>query len=160
MIARLFGTRTHHSPPEGVGVALEVDGSVGRDGVLLREVDEVAGEDQAEEADVEGCDQLLAVNEDDGAEEAPGAGLTVHVQHPQDLKEPDAPDGRGSEHLAAAGFIFGRFFGVIFGQLNYPAMLRIFHRRTQIFTATRRFFQCRRECHFNGSFSRKETYKK
>ena len=52
--------RTYHSPPEGVGVALEVGlVGVGSHGVLLGEVDEVAGEDEAEEADVQRRDQLL-----------------------------------------------------------------------------------------------------
>ena len=52
--------RTYHSPPEGVGVALEVGlECVGSDGVLLGEVHEVAGEDEAEEADVKRRDQLL-----------------------------------------------------------------------------------------------------
>ena len=53
--------RTHHSPPEGVRVALEVGlERVGAHGVLLGEVDEVAGEDEGEEPDVERRDQLLA----------------------------------------------------------------------------------------------------
>ena len=51
---------TYHSPPEGVGVALEVGlVGVGSHCVLLGEVDEVAGEDEAEEADVQRRDQLL-----------------------------------------------------------------------------------------------------
>ena len=48
--------RTHHSPPERVRVALKVRLPVWSDGVLLREVDEVTGEDQAQETDVEGGD--------------------------------------------------------------------------------------------------------
>ena len=52
--------QTHHSPPEGVRVALEVGlECVGPHGVLLGEVDEVAGEDEAQEADVQRRDQLL-----------------------------------------------------------------------------------------------------
>ena len=52
--------QTHHSPPEGVRVALEVGlECVGSHGVLLGEVDEVAGEDETEEADVQRRDQLL-----------------------------------------------------------------------------------------------------
>ena len=51
---------THHSPPEGVRVALKVRlESVGAHGVLLGEIHEVAGEDEAEEADVQRRDQLL-----------------------------------------------------------------------------------------------------
>lgn len=42
----------------------------------------------------------LSVNEDNGAEQAPRAALSVHVQHAQDLQEADAADGRGGEHLA------------------------------------------------------------
>ena len=50
---------THHSPPEGVGVADEVRPSAVADGVLLGQVDEVRGEDETEETDVEGRYQLL-----------------------------------------------------------------------------------------------------
>ena len=53
---------THHSPPEGVGVAGEVSqtGVVRRRGVvLLGQVDEVRREDEAEEPDVERRYQLL-----------------------------------------------------------------------------------------------------
>lgn len=35
----------------------------------------------------------LAVDEDHGAQESPGAALAVHVQHAQDLEEADAPAG-------------------------------------------------------------------
>ncbi len=47
--------RTHHSPPEGVGEALEalVD-------VLLHQVDEEGGEDEAEKADVDRGYQFLS----------------------------------------------------------------------------------------------------
>lgn len=41
----------------------------------------------------------LSVNEDDRAQESPGTALSVHVQHAQDLQEPDASDGRGGNHL-------------------------------------------------------------
>ena len=77
-----------------------MDGAVWRHGVLFRQVDEVTGEDESEEPDVQGGDELLSVDEDHRAEEAPGAGLPVHVQHPQDLEETDAPDGRGGEDLS------------------------------------------------------------
>ena len=50
---------------------------------LLAEVHEVAGEDEAEEADVEGGDELLAVDVDHRAQQPPGAALPVHVQHPE-----------------------------------------------------------------------------
>ena len=54
------GRHGDHPPPEGVGVALEVGlERVGPHGVLLGEVDEVAGEDETEEADVQRRDQLL-----------------------------------------------------------------------------------------------------
>ena len=48
---------------------------------LLAEVHEVAGEDEAEEADVECGDELLAVDVDHGSQQAPGAALSVYVQH-------------------------------------------------------------------------------
>ena len=41
----------------------------------------------------------LSVDEDDRAEEPPGAALPVDVEHAQDLEEADAADGRGGEHL-------------------------------------------------------------
>ena len=52
---------THHSPPEGVGVAGEVSeaGVVHRGVVLLGQVDEVRREDKAEESDVQRRYQLL-----------------------------------------------------------------------------------------------------
>ena len=46
---------------------------------LLAEVHEVAGEDEAEEADIECRDQLLAVDVDHGSQQAPGAALSVYV---------------------------------------------------------------------------------
>ena len=48
---------------------------------LLAEVHKVAGEDEAEEADVERRDELLAVDVDHGAQQSPGAALSIHVQH-------------------------------------------------------------------------------
>lgn len=49
---------THHAPPESVGVAGEIPFAL--PGILLlRQVHEVGREDQAQEADVEGRDQLL-----------------------------------------------------------------------------------------------------
>ena len=41
----------------------------------------------------------LSVDEDDRAEEPPGAALPVDVEHAQDLEEADAADGRGGEDL-------------------------------------------------------------
>ena len=56
----LSGSFAHQSPPEGVGVALEVGlAVVGSHRVLLGEVHEVTGEYEAEEADVQRRDQLL-----------------------------------------------------------------------------------------------------
>ena len=34
-------------------------------------------------------DELLTVDVDHGAEQSPRTALSVHVQHPQDLQEPD-----------------------------------------------------------------------
>ena len=53
-------TDTDHAPPESVRVAVEVLVAGGAHAVLLAEVDEVAGEDEGEEPDVERRDQLLA----------------------------------------------------------------------------------------------------
>ena len=39
------------------------------------------------------------MDEDDGAEESPGAALAVHVQHAEDLEEADAADGARGEDL-------------------------------------------------------------
>ena len=92
------GRHGDHAPPEGVGVAVEVGLAPGSHGVLLTEVHEVAGEDEAEEADVEGGDQLLSVDVDHGPQQPPRAPLPVHVQHPQNLQEPDASHCRGCRH--------------------------------------------------------------
>ena len=69
---------------------------------------------------------------------------------------PDLVDAKYTKNQSwkskKAGFIFGlRCF------LGLCSTLRQCHRQSQIFTAPRRFFQCRRECHFNGSFSRKKV---
>ena len=50
---------THHPPPEGVGVALEVGLAVGAEGALLRQVHEVAEGD--------GGEGVLAILSDDAA---------------------------------------------------------------------------------------------
>ena len=91
------GCHSDHSPPEGVSVAIEVSPAPGAHSVLSRgsfgmkqdanlyllaEIHEVAGEDEAEEAYVEGSDEFLTVDVDHGAQEAPGAALSVHMQHP------------------------------------------------------------------------------
>jgi hypothetical protein len=38
--------------------------------------------------------------EDDRAQQPPRAALPVHVEHPEDLQEPDAANRRRGEHLA------------------------------------------------------------
>ena len=50
---------THHPPPQGVGVAVEALLPLRPHAVLLAEVDEVAGEDEGEEPNVESRDQFL-----------------------------------------------------------------------------------------------------
>ena len=40
------------------------------------------------------------MDEDDRAEEAPGTALPIDVEHPQNLKESDAANGRGRKDLA------------------------------------------------------------
>ena len=57
--------------------------------------------------------------------------------------------GIPAERTISKGFIFGHFFRWFLGLCSTP---RQCHRRSQIFTATCRFFKCRR--HFIGSFSR------
>lgn len=44
----------HHAPPQSVG-----EGGVLVVGVLLAEVDEEGGEDEAQKADVDGCEEFL-----------------------------------------------------------------------------------------------------
>ena len=57
--------------------------------------------------------------------------------------------GRRMQQIAVktcrTGFIFGRFFRWLLGLCSTPQNVR----RSQIFMATRRFFQCWRECQFN-----------
>ena len=63
-----------------------------------------------------------------------------------------------SWYLCWVSIIIRVYFWALFRQfLGLCSTPRQCHRRSQIFTATRRFFQCRRECHFNGSFSRKKV---
>ena len=69
---------THQSPPEGVGEAPEHLVLV-----LLDEVDEEGGEDEAEEADVDGRDQLLPVRVHNRAKQLPRAAPPVHADHPE-----------------------------------------------------------------------------
>lgn len=57
------GTLTHHAPPQGVGIVPELRRAAAGDGVLLGQVDKVRGEDQTQEADVQGGDQLLKAND-------------------------------------------------------------------------------------------------
>ena len=49
----------YHTPPEGISVTFKVRLSVRSDGVLLRQVDEVARKDEAEESNVQCCYQFL-----------------------------------------------------------------------------------------------------
>lgn len=49
----------HHAPPQRISVAGEARLALLVHGILLGKVDEVGGEDQAQEADVQGGDQLL-----------------------------------------------------------------------------------------------------
>lgn len=52
---------THHSPPEGVSIAAEISATIVCDVVLLSEVDKVRWKDEAKEADVQRCNQLLSI---------------------------------------------------------------------------------------------------
>ena len=64
--------------------------------ILLHHVDNKRGENQNQEPDVERRDEFLSVGVDHSAEELPGAAPPVHPDHPQDLEEPEPPEGRGS----------------------------------------------------------------
>ena len=50
---------TYHSPPQGVRIAAELDLARLVDGILLGQVHEVGREDEAQEANVQGGDELL-----------------------------------------------------------------------------------------------------
>ena len=56
--------------------------------------------------------------------------------------------------LTKPGFIFEHFFSVFRTLLHAWQCNRL----SRIFTAPRRFYQCRRECHFNSSFLKKGTF--
>lgn len=47
-------------------------------------------------------DIYLAVSVHHRAEQLPGAAAAVHADHPEDLEEAEAAQGRGGEHLAGA----------------------------------------------------------
>ncbi len=49
----------YHTPPQGIGVAGEACLALLIHSILLRQVDKVGGKDQAQEANVQGGDQLL-----------------------------------------------------------------------------------------------------
>ena len=59
---------SYHSPPEGISISIKIWFAIGTRGVLFREIDEITGENQAQEAYVEGRDELLSMNEDHGAQ--------------------------------------------------------------------------------------------
>ena len=82
-----------HPPPQRVGKTGKVFIVI-----LLDHVDHEGGEDEDEEADVEGGDELLAVGVDDGAQQLPGAAPPVHAHHAEDLEEAEAAQGRGGHH--------------------------------------------------------------
>lgn len=50
---------SYHSPPQGVSIAGEACFALLIHSVLFRQVDKVGGEDEAEEANVQGGNQLL-----------------------------------------------------------------------------------------------------
>ena len=80
---------TYHSPPQGVRVAAELDLARLVDGILLGQVHKVRGEDEAQEADVEGGDELLGTD----GEGAPSASTR---------SAPDRHHVRGRGGLPAA----------------------------------------------------------
>ena len=86
------------------------------------------------------------------------SGLTVTVGVRGDRSKPAVVTyhdiGLNAASNFQAGFIFGHFFG---GFWDFAPCFGNVTRRSQIFMATRRFFKCWRECHFNGSFPRKKV---
>ena len=60
--------------------------------VLLDHVDHEGGEDEDEEADVEGGDELLPVGVDHGTEEFPRPAPSVHADHAENLEEPETTE--------------------------------------------------------------------
>ena len=85
----LMSVQPYHSPPQSISVAVEVGPTSRAHRVLLTEVHEVTGEEEAEEANVERGDELLSVKVNHGAQQSPGSSLSVNVKHPQDLEESD-----------------------------------------------------------------------
>ncbi len=41
----------------------------------------------------------LAVSVDHRSQELPGSPAPIHADHPENLEEPETPDGRGGEHI-------------------------------------------------------------
>ena len=72
----LTSVQPYHSPPQSISVAVEVGPSPRAHRVLLTEVHEVTGEEEAEEANVERGDELLSVNVNNRAQQSPGPALS------------------------------------------------------------------------------------
>lgn len=50
---------SYHSPPQSISVVSKLGRAAAVDRIFLRQVNKVRGEDEAQEADVQGGDQLL-----------------------------------------------------------------------------------------------------
>lgn len=85
---------TYHPPPQGVRVAAELHLAGLIDSVLLGQVHEVGGEDEAQEADVQRGDQLL--RERPAGWGQPGAGAPVSRTHRHGHPSPCRPVAAGS----------------------------------------------------------------
>ena len=69
---------SYHAPPQSIGVAVETLPPSRPHHVLLTEVDKVAGEDESQETNVEGRDELLSVNVNNGPQQSPGPPLSIY----------------------------------------------------------------------------------
>ena len=63
--------------------------------VLLDHVDHEGGEDEDEEANVEGGDELLPMSVDHGAQQFPGPASPVHADHAENLEEAETSESGG-----------------------------------------------------------------
>lgn len=89
---------TYHPPPEGVRVAAELDLARLVHGVLLGQVHEVGGEDEAQEADVQGGDQLLGDSRGGVTSRRPRAAGALRTRAGQ-TSQAAGPAGNKPQHF-------------------------------------------------------------
>ena len=73
-------TESYHAPPQSISVTVEILPPSRSDHIFLTEVDKVAGEDESQEANVEGRDQLLSVDINNRAQQSPGPALSIFAE--------------------------------------------------------------------------------